>query len=169
MNGAYVVRRSTSEELFARKLFDAFEFYGGDGAKRNRLNAQLYYKYFNDTHQMPIVGSSDCHDTLCAEHAFDKRWTMTFAKSHDDIRDNILIGNSVVVDAFDTEKNIYGDLRLVRYAWFLIENYYSIHDTLCDASGQALVRYALGDKSQATLIELLEDEITKYNKSFFGF
>ena len=65
--------------------------------------------------------------------------------------------------------SVCGDLRLVKYTWFLLNEYYTRHDELCNASGQAIERYMFGDKEQKLLIELLEREVKKYQDEFFGF
>lgn len=75
-----------------------------------------------------------------------------FAESADNIPESILSGYSVAVLNFNPENiNISGDLRLTKYAWFLKENYFDPRGDLCNASGQAILRYVLGDKTQKNL------------------
>ena len=81
----------------------------------------------------------------------------------------ILSKYSVAVDNIALKnKCIYGNFRLVKYAWFLIDNYYPYHDALCSDIGSPLLRRVFGDKSQDRLIRLLEEELDKYNRSFYG-
>ena len=75
----------------------------------------------------------------------------------------------MAVDNIDQEnKCVYGSLRLVKYTWFLLENYYKYHDALCSDIGSAVLRRVFGDSSQDRLSVLLEEELEKYNRSFFG-
>jgi hypothetical protein len=39
---------------------------------------------------------------------------------------------------------------------------------MCNASGQALTRYILGDERDGKLTEELEERIEEFSKSFFG-
>jgi len=159
-----------SEEILKRKICDVFEVIGGTEKKYNRMQVQLYYDMLSKGVRLPIVASSDSHCSL--DHGiahFDQAWTMVFSEDTDRIPENILAGNSVAVDNFEVDdKNVYGDLRLVKYAWFLLENYYETHDALCNASGQAILRYVQGDETQKTLIAMLEQELQKFNTVFWG-
>lgn len=66
------------------------------------------------------------------------------------------------------EKTVYASLRLAKYAYFLLDEYYEMHDALCNAAGQAFLRYVSGDPSQNMLVEALENELKKFNTAFFG-
>lgn len=75
----------------------------------------------------------------------------------DEVPESIMENGSVAVDNLDPDKkNVYGDLCLVKYTWFLLENYYFMHDELCNAAGQALLRHILGHDGQEELISLLK-------------
>ena len=83
--------------------------------------------------------------------------------------EDILEKYSVAVDNIhQKDKSVYSSMRLVKYAWFLIDNYYPHHDALCSDIGSAVLRRVFGNKSQDKLIVLLEEELEKFNKSFFG-
>lgn len=167
---AFNVREKISREIYERKLCDVFEIFGGTDRKHNKMQVQLYFQNREDGIHFPIVASSDAHSAL--SHGtlyFDNAWTMVFSENAEKIPENILAGRTVAVDNFSPEdKNAYGTLRLVKYAWFLLENYYPQHDILCNAAGQAIVRYVLGKSERKDLIAALEDETEKYNEEFFG-
>jgi len=167
---SYVIRNSVIKEVLKRKLFDAIEILGGNERKYNLQQVQMYYDYCNTYGKVPPVGSSDSHSALShGESFFDDSWTVVFSEDAEKIPENLLSGNSVAVDNFDVKnKNVYGDLRLTRYTWFLIENYFENHDALCNAAGQAILRRVQGDKTQDSLIIALENELKKYNTIFFG-
>lgn len=165
------IRTKTSMEIYKRGLTDVYEILGGTCDKEhNRMQVQMYYEMVSRGCKLPIIAATDSHGAL--EHGvrqFDQVWTITFSEDADKIPDNILKGYSAAVDNYvPSDKNVYGDFRLVNYTWFLIQNYYELHDELCFSAGQAIARYVLGDKSQKELIAALENEIKKFNNAFFG-
>ena len=169
--GSLNVRSSISEEIFKQGFCDVYEILGGtSNPAHNRIQVQINYDMRDKGYKYPIVASSDAHSSLVhGVSFFDSSWTVVFSENADKIPENIMADMSVAVDNHLVEnKNVYGNLRLVKYTWFLIDNYYAEHDELCNASGQAILRYMQGDKSQAKLISLLEDELRKYNENFFG-
>ena len=167
-SGAQNVNTRITDELFTRKIFDVFEVIGGVEKVYNCLQAQLYYEMKAKGYDFPVVGSSDAHCSLSEKTGdFNHMWTVVFSDTAENIPKNIMDGMSVAVENYD-DKNVYGSLRLSKYTWFLIENYYEMHDEYCSAAGQAIMRYVLGDKSQGKLISLLENELEKFNKLFFG-
>ena len=162
----YNIREATTREICKRGLCDVIELAGNDKAT-NRMQAQFYYQLREERYKYPAVASSDAHAAVAA-HRFNKVWTIAFAKDNEDIPVAVQNGRVVAVEAQDEEKNIYGDLRLVKFAWFLAKEYFPRHGELCNCAGQAIERYVLGDEEQAQLITLTEKEISKYTQEFFG-
>lgn len=165
------IRTSTSKEIYKRGYTDVYEILGGTCDKEhNRMQVQMYYDMCSKGVNLPIVAATDSHSAINhGEKQFDQVWTITFSENAEKIPENILKGYSTAVDNYVvTDKNVYGDLRLVNYTWFLLQNYYEMHDELCFSAGQAIVRYVLGDKTQKDLIAALENEIKKFNDGFFG-
>ena len=167
---SYNVNNSTTDELFKRHIFDVFEIMGGTDKKHNRMQVEYYNTMQNKGCKFPLVASSDAH---CSHghniSHFDQCFTVAFAENTDKIFESVKNGFSVAVDNFETEdKNVYGDYRLAKYTWFLLENYFENHNELCLSAGRALRRLVQGDSAQNNLIKLLEDEIAKHSKEFFG-
>ena len=160
-----------SIEVLKRRLCDVFEVIGGCDTTQNKIQVQLNYEMQNNGYKFPIVASSDSHCSLLpGVSRFDQAWTVVFSESADEIPENIMNGMSVAVENFVVDnKNVYGALRLVKYTWFLIHNYFEIHDEYCNASGQAILRYVQGDKTQNILVSMLENELEKFNESFFSY
>lgn len=167
---SYSVRQTVSREILERGLCDVFEIFGGNPVKENNMQAQLFYSLRGNKKPMPIVASTDAHSAYYHGRSnFDNYWTIAFAETVDNVRDAILDYRSVAVDNCRPQaKNILGDLRLVKYAWFIVENYFETHDELCNAAGQAILRYVYGNKVQNNLIGMLEKEIANYKDEFFG-
>ena len=161
---------STTLEILKRGLCDVYEVYGGTDRNNNRMQVQLSHQLASEGYKLPIVACSDSHDSLSHNYSrFDQAWTVTFAENAEEIPDAVKRGMSVAVDNFvPSDRNVYGDFRLVQYTWFLLENFYETHDELCNAAGQAIIRYVHGDRSQNTVISLLEKEIRAFSEGFFG-
>ncbi|MBE5750753.1 MAG: PHP domain-containing protein [Clostridiales bacterium] len=166
----YHVRPYISDKIIRGKMCDAYEVFGGMSKRDNREMAEYAAELRADGIDLPMVASSDSHSTRAHGYLhFDDVWTMVFAKDKEDIPSAILNGDTVVVDNFnESDKIAHGKLRLVKYANFLIEQYYEFHDELCSATGQALIRYVLNDKSQKDLVERLDNERKVFDEKFFG-
>lgn len=171
IGGTYNVQTKVCQAIFEMGLCDALEAVSGTTRIANRrLQGALYQEARAKGFDLPVVGSSDTHSAARRGFkTFDYSWTIVFAENAAAVPEALLERYSVAVDNIQPEdKQIYGSLRLVKYAWFLVENYYRCHDALCSDIGSAVLRYVFGDESQAQLIVLLEKELEKYNKSFFG-
>jgi len=171
IGGVHNTQGKVCKYMFEHNLCDVFEVVGGTSAPANRRNhAALYIEARGNGIDMPVVGSSDCHTaTKPGFSGFDDAWTIVFAQNRDTVPEDVLNHYSVAVDNQNpASKIVYGHQRLTQYAWFLIDNYYKVHDALCEDIGRAVLRRVFGDKTQDPLIVLLEAELEKYNKSFFG-
>ena len=169
--GGYNIRTKTSLAIMEDGYCDAFEIMGGTCDKEaNRRQAQLYYDVLSRGKTLPIIGATDSHGSLKhGLYQFDQVWSVYLAERAEDLVHSVEENLVGVVDNYvPTSRNVYGPLRIVEYIWFLIENYYEKHDELCLAIGSAMQRYVYGDKSQAKLISMLEDELRKYNEEFYG-
>ena len=172
IGGVYNIQTKVCKAVFEQGLCDAFEVLGGlkDHA-RNRRQAALYVETLANGIDLPIVGSNDTHHPMLGHsyNTFDHVFTIAFAKDAGSVQEAVLNRYSVAVDNNVTDsKTVYGRQRLVNYAWFLLENYYDAHDKLCADIGHAILRHVFGEKDQFPLIRLLEAELEKYNRSFFG-
>ena len=167
---AYHIRPQISDRILREKMCDVYEVFGGMSKRDNREMLEYSAKLRAEGINLPFVASSDAHSSFVHGNAhFDDFWTMCFAEHKDNIPENILKGNTVAIDNIDlSDVTAHGELRLVRYAYFLLDQYYFMHDELCCSIGQALTRYVFGDKKQTKLVEKLESELNKFDKDFFG-
>ena len=159
------------EAVFKMGLCDVFEAVSGtENLASRRLQAALWQEARAKGLDMPIVGSSDTHSAAARGFkTFDYSWTIVFAENVDGVPEAILSKYSVAVDNIAQDnKCVYGSLRLVKYTWFLIENYYRYHDALCSDIGTSLLQRVFGNKQQDSQIAALEASLARYNASFFG-
>ncbi len=170
VGGGYHVRPEISDRILKDKMCDAYEILGGMSKRDNREMIEYYHALKAQGIDLPIVASSDSHSTLKSNSVhFNDVFTVVFAKNKEEILSSILDKYVVAVENFNpADKSAYGELRLVRYTYFLLEQYFEMHDELCMATGQATLRYALGDKEQKPLVEKLQSECEKFENSFFG-
>ena len=171
IGGTYNVQTKVAEYVIREGLCDVLEAVSGtEDLAARRLQAVFYQEMRAKSLDIPIVGSSDTHSAAARDFkTFDYSWTIVFAKNKETVLGDILEKYSVAVDNIAQEnKCVYGNLRLVKYTWFLLENYYKYHDALCSDIGSAVLRRVFGDTNQDRLIVLLEEELKKYNHSFVG-
>ncbi len=159
------------EYTFKNHLADAFEVYGGISHRQNNLQALLYQEMREKGYSYPLVASTDSHSSR--EHGvsyFANAYTIAFAKDAGAVREAVEKGLTVGVQSEPRQEvNIIGSLRLAKYADFLIDNYFPLHDELCNTSGMMMRKYALGDKEKAKKIcEMTEEYIKELEDSFFG-
>ncbi len=166
----YHTQTKVSKEIFKRGYFDIFELRGGLDREGNNKQVDLYFEMKAEGYDYPIVGSTDTHTVLTPnDHSFNRTWSVVFAESQDDIVENILAKNVAVVEnEVNSQKSVFGDIRLTLYTWFLIKNYYPTHDELCSPIGDAVIRKVFGKTGQDEIIIALEKELADFNKSFFG-
>ncbi len=146
-------------EAFTRYMmekhpFDAFEVLGGElYYEQNGFQTALYYDEYRHGRIHPIVGSTDTHGST--EH-YDKTLicsTIVFAERNErtSILDAIRNRLSVAVDTISAEYRLVGEFRLQKYASFLMENYFPIHDRVAKLDGEIMRRYYLREESAETL------------------
>jgi hypothetical protein len=170
VGGGYHVRPEISDRILKDKMCDAYEILGGM-SKRDNLEMTQFTAYLKSQGiDLPIIGSSDAHSSLSHGNTyFDNAFTIVFSEDKDKIPSAILEKSTVAVANFHPEdKTVYGDLRLVHYAYFLLEHYYPMHDDYCKATGRTLLKYHLGDSDKKQLVESLDAELKEFDKLFFG-
>ena len=120
---------------------------------------------------IPIVGNTDTHD---AANVLGTKYTIVFAAENDYDAIYDAFKNSMSVAVMDSwNKNIapqiFGDYRLVKYAHFLLRNFYLEHDELCRAEGK-MMQAALRNRVDSADVAAVEygKIITKYTEHFFG-
>lgn len=146
INYAYHIPEKMTDLLFERCPFDCFEVLGGERyLEQNEFQIWHYVKELAGGHGMPVVGSSDSHGVYNNVNGADAA-TIVFAKANErtELISSIRDGWSVAVDLISSEKRLVGDLRLIRYARFLLEYYFPISQELCFEEGRLMKAYVCG-------------------------
>ncbi len=140
--------------MMEKHPFDAFEVLGGENYyEQNGFQTALYYEEYRAGRIHPIVGSTDTHGSTEHNRNADICSTVVFAKKNEreSILDAIRERLSVAVDTISKEYRLVGEFRLQKYASFLVENYFPVHDRAAQLDGEIMRRYYLGEESAELL------------------
>lgn len=154
----YHVAEKMIDFLFERKPFDAFEVLGGHEVYSNNMQTAYYNEARAKGMKIPIVGSSDSHGT---EDASWFNWFSTIVFANDMELESITSAvkelYSVAVECYPGEAfRIYGPYRLVKFAQFLMYEFFPLHDLLCIEEGRLMKDYACGDVKAAEILALMQ-------------
>ncbi|MPM56263.1 hypothetical protein SDC9_103065 [bioreactor metagenome] len=172
VRGWNVIPEALADEVFRRRRFDAFEMVGGfwkHQSESNQLQIVRCYEEWRKNGPFPVVGLSDSHGTD-REGLFSWYYTLVFAGSDrlPDLAGAIRDGRSVAVDAPSGERaHCHGDFRLVKYAQFLIREYFPRHGRLCRTEGDAMLDILGGEKEPAGLPPISGERVIAFRDSVF--
>ena len=140
--------------MLEKHPFDACEVLGGENYyEQNGFQTAVYYEEYRQGRVHAVVGSTDTHGSTEHNRNADICSTIVFARKNErsDIVDSIRDRYSVAVDSISKEYRLVGEFRFQKYASFLMENYFPIHDRAAAVDGEIMRRYFLGDESAETL------------------
>ena len=140
--------------MLEKHPFDAFEVLGGENYyEQNGFQTSIYYDEYREGRVHPIVGSTDSHGSTWHNRNSDICSTIVFAHANEraDIIASVKDKYSVAVDTISTEFRLVGEHRLQKYACFLMENFYPIHDRQTALDGEIMRQYLMGDADAAEM------------------
>ena len=158
--------------LLMSGMFDGFELIGGQEQLGNNRSVVLWLELRAQGLRIPVVGSSDVHGTHRSK-TFPNCFTICFARdnSEEAVIEAVRNGMTVAVDAkgyeYDRYYDVYGSLRLMSYAQFLMQYYFPVQERLCEGIGVAMRAYAMGE-ADAAVIELQKKLVEDHRARFFG-
>ena len=165
----YHIPEKLVDFLFEKKPFDAFELLGGHEVHSNNMQTA----YYNDARakgmKIPIVGASDSHSTNKAGW-FKWMYTIVFSRDSEleSIQDAVRSMHSVAVEHYDGEAfRVYGPFRLVKYADFLLNEYFPLHDELCFEEGRLMKDYICGDSKALELLQKMKGRTAALMERYF--
>ena len=150
------VRDPLAKLFLTSGMFDAYELVGAMGQVGINRSINLWADLRGEGLKISIVGSSDAH-SLEKSATFSHTFSICFAESmeHDAIIDAVRNGKTVAVEAagmgYDRHYRCYGNLRLVSYAHFLLQNYFPKRQRICQGEGTAMRAYLMGEVDAAML------------------
>ncbi len=164
--GEYHMPTATVEYLLKRGHYDALEVLAGcdiKGQNGSNLQVALWGDLRAQGVKIPVLGASDSHSCVAKDSRFNKQYSLIFAKDVGHIKESIKAERSVAVLSDDlTNYFVFGQYRFVKYARFMMDEYFPRYVKLARKHALALSRQ---DKAK---IKKAEKEIDAYKKEFFG-
>ena len=164
--GEYHMPPSTLEYLLKNNIFDALEVVAAcdiEGNNGSNLQVALWNDLRAQGVKIPVVGASDSHSCTLSDSLFDKQYSLVFAKDKNDIKQAIKNERSVAVLAQDKRNYfVYGTYRWVKYARFLLEEYFPEYIGLAKKHALTLVNQ---DKTKILQAEM---DMDAYKTEFFN-
>ncbi len=147
-------------------IFDWLELVAGCTPAEMQLMASLLGDLRAQGVNIPIVGSSDSHDV--EGQSCGTEYTLVFSADADGISDAITEYNSVaVLECPKDSPRIYGSFRLVKYAQFLLENFYPVYLAKTKDIG-ALMRVYADDGDCVDAIDYVNSKAQDFKNKYFG-
>lgn len=159
-----------TEFIYKEAPFDAFEVLGGENYyPHNGFQTGLYYEMKAKGIDHPVVGSTDSHGST--EHNRNALICSTIVFAKENTRESLIKAikekYSIAVDTISKEYRLVGDFRLMKYASFLMENYFPLHDLACRAEGYYMNRYIAGDARALEILKAMKGQIPEMQKKYF--
>ena len=172
----YHVPEKFTEYLMETQPFDAFEVLGGENYyEQNGFQTIRYYEDRAKGRRYPIVGSTDSHNSYASSRNALICSTIIFAPENERtaLIDSVKKFYSVAVDTISTEYRLVGENRLVRYACFLLDNYFPLHDELCAEEGRLMRAYVTGTPEEkeeaAKTLKVIHGRMKRLREKIFAF
>lgn len=164
-----------TEYTFRSGVYDAFELLNGQSIFENNMQTAFYAEMREKGVHIPVVGASDSHGTEHNPAWFNMLYTVVFADGCgiDAIRDAIRSFRSVGVEKYsDDTPRAYGNYRYVKYALFLLREYFPLYTKLCAEQGESMKLYAHGSPEESAaakkVLEALDGRTDRFYEEFFG-
>lgn len=170
-DGAYQVPQTLDEYIAANHPFDAYEVLGGERYfQQNGFQTIRYYEDRAKGIKYPIVGSTDSHNSIVEDNSGAMvASTFVFAKENE--REALISAikdeYTVAVDTISKEYRMVGDLRLVKYARFLMDDFTPLHDDLCFEEGRLMKAYVTGDETALDSLRFINGRMKKLYDKYF--
>ncbi|MBQ7541840.1 MAG: hypothetical protein IJT44_06065 [Clostridia bacterium] len=156
--------------------FDAFEVLGGENYyEQNGFQTQRYYEERAKGRRIAVVGSTDSHSSLPSNRNAFICSTIVFSPENERtaLIDSVKDFYSVAVDTISKEFRLVGESRFVRYACFLLKEYFPLHDELCYEEGRLMKQAAVGtaeEREEAVrMLEAMHGRMQRHREKYFAF
>lgn len=163
--------QSYTEFIYKEGPFDAFEVLGGENYyQHNGFQTGFYYDMKVKGYDYPVVGSTDSHNATENNRNAMICSTIVFAKENTtrSLIEAIKSKYSIAVDTISAEYRLVGDFRLMKYASFLMENWFPVHDRACMGEGYYLRAFGDGDKAAEEILKLMKNTLPAMRKKYFA-
>ena len=172
ISNVFQVPETFTDYMFETHPFDAFEVFGGESYfEQNGFQAAKYYEFREKGIKVPIVGNTDSHGSTEYNPIMKTARTIVFAREN--TRDALVCAikefYSAAVQDIGEHLEVLGDLRMMKYAWFLLGNYFPLHDELCFEEGRLMKAYACGDMDAGEELRRISGRVQRLREKYFLF
>lgn len=168
----YFVASAITQQLLADGVYDALDITDQEADTTVALWAEMQAR----GHRIPVVGCTDSHYTDANNPHRPARggFTLVFApdRSEESILSAICDGRSVAVNAVGDPARVQGPYRFVKFARFLLDNYYPVYMRLCHGQGVVMAEYPANsapDTETEQLLKTLNSRSEAFAHTFFGY
>ena len=162
----YFMASAITQQLLTDGVYDALDITDQEADTTVALWAEMQAQ----GHRIPVVGCTDSHYTDANNPHCPARggYTLAFApnRNEDSILTAIREGRSLAVNAVGDPERIQGPYRLVKFARFLLDNYYPVYVRLCHNQGVLMADY---NTESNELLEALNERSEAFAHAFFGY
>ena len=159
------------EYMMETQPFDAFEVLGGESYyEQNGFQTHQYYEDRIKGRKYPVVGSTDSHNSVNSKNSHICS-TIVFSPENERtaLISSIKDFYSIAVDTISKEFRLVGDIRLARYACFLLKEFFPLHDDLCYEEGRAMKDYVCGIPEAKDILETISGRMKAQREKYFAF
>lgn len=161
----YFMASAITQQLLTDGIYDALDITDQEADTTVALWAEMQ----TQGNRISVVGCSDSHrtDASCPTRPVSGGYTLAFAcnRNEESLLSAIKAGNCVAVNAAGDPERIYGPYRLVKYARFLLDNYYPMYMRLCHGQGPLATAYP----TSRDALFLLNQQSESFARHFFGY
>jgi hypothetical protein len=172
ISDVYQVPEDFTAHMFREHPFDAFEVFGGlTYFQQNGFQVQTYHDWRTEGVTVPVVGNTDTHGSTPYNPDWHSARSMVLAHANerDEIVGAVKDFYSVAIQDIKNHVEVLGSLRMMKYCWFLYENYIPIHDEVCFEEGRLMREYACGDDEAGEELKRIGRRMEKLRKKYFLF
>jgi hypothetical protein len=159
----FYINAEVNEQLVTRQNFDILEVIGGfyrNQMESNALAVAMYHEKQAKGQVLPVAGVSDSHG--CDGDLFGWYYTIIMAASDkfEDLAAGIKAVHSVAIESVPDEfPRVVGPFRLVKFVYFLLREFYPVHDRLCEEEGMLMLGHLAGDKTASSRLAALKGRV----------
>lgn len=168
----YFMASAITQQLLADGIYDALDITDQEADTTVALWTEMQAR----GHRIPVVGCTDSHYTDANNPHRPARggYTLVFApdRSEESILSAICDGRSVAVNAAGDPARVQGPYRFVKFARFLLDNYYPVYMRLCHGQGVVMAEYpatSTPDAETVQLLKTLNNRSEAFAHAFFGY
>ena len=166
---AYFMASAITQQLLRDGIYDALDITDQEADTTVALWSEMRAQGC----RIPVVGCSDSHrsDAANPNRPVSGGYTLLFAADRctPSLIASIKSGLSVAINAVGNPERVYGPYRLVKYARFLLDNYYPMYMRLCHGQGALASVYDRADAAVKQALGVLNQQSESFTHHFFGY